>query len=140
MVLNPALAGSSLIRDSTVGSYSVLRGRTPQEAQGVIAPSGRAAIVHLTGANGGRIVRVALTAPGNLRLVTQRPALGDPMIVDAGGRHVLFAPLVKLSRPVNSQAPYTQARLAYLNLTTGAFTPLHIPIVASINGAFDVAW
>jgi hypothetical protein len=140
MVLDTARVGSSLVGNSTVVSYSVLKRRRPQEAQGVLTLTGRAAIVHLAGARGGRIVRVALSAPGNLRPIARRPALGDPMNVDAGGADLLLAPLVNHSRPVNTQAPSTQARLACLILRTGAFTPLHVPVVASINGAFDVAW
>jgi hypothetical protein len=140
MVLSTASCGTDLIRDSRLVAYAVGRGRS---VAAVLGPDGRLAYVQMPqGGSGGQLTERSAATGAVIRVLLSgyQASLGDPMSLDASGRFLLFPLRAPLPRRLNTEAPYLQAELAYVNLRTGSVTLLHIPVMAQINGAFGAAW
>jgi Sigma-70, region 4 len=144
MILSTTAAGSDLISDSRVVTYTSLPSQgTLYEPHGLISPDGQLAYVQLSHtATSGQLAEVSAATGQTVRvlLAGSQASLGDPISIDSSGRYLIFPLGVQHLHVVNSQVPYVMAHLARLDLRTRRVTQLSITVMARINGAFDAAW
>jgi hypothetical protein len=144
MVLDTTAPGSDLTGDSRIVSGESSSGSGPLRGpHGVISPDGRYVYLQLPGGKaGGQLVEASAAAGRTVRvlLTSTEVTTGEPMSLDSSGRYLLFPLGAGHPRADNSQGAYVAGHLARLDLRTGRVTPLPIPVMAEVNGAFDAAW